>query len=185
MIHYKEFIMKESEITKIILILKASYPYAFKDMGEQEVESMVGLYREMFKNCEYKEVSQAVKDIINTSEYMPTIATIKNKIYELNHPKEESNSELWEKLLNAIRNGSYHAEEEFDKLPALVKEYVRNPRQLQEYAIMDSDVIHSVVKGQFLKQIETIKQNFKEYEITGKGNLLVDKGYVQIEEVID
>ena len=154
-------------------------------MSKEETENMVNLYQTLFKAYTYEEVSKAVIDIINTSEYMPTIATIKNKIYELNHLKEESNSELWEKLLNAIRNGSYHAEEEFDKLPALVKEYVRNPRQLQEYAIMDSDVIHSVVKGQFLKQIETIKQNFKEYEITGKGNLLVDKGYIQIEEVID
>lgn len=177
--------MSNKEISKIILILKTSYPYAFKDMSKEETENMVNLYQTLFKAYTYEEVSKAVIDIINTSEYMPTIATIKNKIYELNHPKEESNSELWEKLLNAISNGSYHAEEEFDKLPALVKEYVRNPRQLQEYAIMDSDVIHSVVKGQFLKQIEIIKQNFKEYEITGKGNLLVDKGYVQIEEVID
>ena len=185
MIHYKEFIMKESEITKIILILKDSYPYAFKDMGEQEVESMVGLYREMFKNCEYKEVLQAVKDIINTSEYMPTIAAIKNKIYENNHPNELDNSELWEKLLTAIRNGNYHAEDEFEKLPPLLKIYVRNPRQLQEFAIMNSDVIHSVVKGQFLKQIETIKENYKEIEITGKKNLLTEKGIYQIEEVID
>ena len=177
--------MSNKEISKIILILKTSYPYAFKDMSKEETENMVNLYQTLFKAYTYEEVSKAVIDIINTSEYMPTIATIKNKIYELNHPKEESNSELWEKLLNAIRNGSYHAEEEFDKLPALVREYVRNPRQLQEYAIMDSDVIHSVVKGQFLKQIEIIKQNFKECEITGNKKLLQEKGIYQIEEVND
>ena len=177
--------MNRQEISKLILILKASYPYAFKDMTNEEVESMVSLYQEMFKECTYKEVSSAIKDIINTSEYMPTIATIKSKIYSNNHQTEASNTELWDKLLQAIRNGSYHAEEEFEKLPLIIKAYVRSPRQLQEMAIMDSDVIHSVVKGQFLKQIEILKENYKQNEITGKGNLLVDNGYIQLEEVID
>lgn len=177
--------MKENEITKIILILKTSYPYAFKDMTEQEVKSMVGLYKEMFSENTYQEVSSAIKNIINTSEYMPTIAAIKNKIYEIKHPQDENNMELWDKLLDAIRNSSYHSEEEFAKLPPLVKEYVRTPYQLQEMALMDSDTIHSVVKGQFLKQIETIKQNFKENEINGNENLLTGRGYIQLEEVID
>lgn len=167
------------------MILKTSYPYAFKEMNEQEVESMVSLYQEMFKEYTYEEVSKAIKNIISTNEYMPTIATIKSKIYELKHPKEESNTELWESLLTAIRNSSYHAEEEFKKLPPLVKEFIRCPQQLQEIATtMPSEEVHTVLKGQFLKQIEIIKQNFKDYEITGKGNLLVDKGYIQIEEVI-
>lgn len=176
--------MSRKEISKIILILKTSYPYAFKDMGEEEITNMVELYEEMFKENTYEEVSSAIKCIINTSEYMPTIATIKNKIYELKHPQQESNTELWDKLLNAIGNSSYHSEEEFEKLPLLVKEYIRSPRQLQEMATMPSDEIHTVVKGQFLKQIEIIKQNFKENEITGR-NLLQEKGYVQLEEVID
>ena len=46
---------------------------------------------------------------------MPAIATIKAKIYELKHPQQESNSELWENLLSAIRNSSYYAEREFEK----------------------------------------------------------------------
>ena len=97
---------------------------------------------------------------------------------------QENNSELWDKLLNAIGNSSYHSEEEFEKLPLLVKEYIRSPRQLQEMATMPSDEIHTVVKGQFLKQIEVIKQNFKENEMTRK-TLLQEKGIYQIEEVID
>ena len=176
--------MSKKEISKIILILKTSYPYAFKDMEEEEITNMVELYEEMFKENTYEEVSSAIKCIINTSEYMPTIATIKNKIYELKHPQQESNTELWDKLLNAIGNSSYHSEEEFEKLPLLVKEYIRSPRQLHEMATMPSDEIHTVVKGQFLKQIEVIKQNFKENEISGR-NLLQEKGYIKLEEVID
>lgn len=176
--------MSRKEISKIILILRTSYPYAFKDMGEEEITNMVELYEEMFKDNTYEEVSRAIKCIVNTNEYMPTIATIKTKIYELKQPKQESNSELWDSLLNAIGNSSYHSEEEFEKLPLLVKEYIRSPRQLQEMATMPSDEIHTVVKGQFLKQIEVIKQNIKENNIVGR-NLLQEKGYIQLEEVID
>lgn len=159
--------MKKNEILKIILILKTSYPYAFKDMSKDEVESMVNLYEELFKENTYEEVSRAIKNIINTSEYMPAIATIKSKIYEMKHLKDESNMELWEKLLVAIRNGSYHAEEEYEKLPIVVQKFLGSPYQLQELAVMNSDDVHTVVKGQFLKQIEIIKANQKESEITG------------------
>lgn len=176
--------MSKQEISKIILLLKTSYPYAFKDMGREEVTNMVDLYEELFKENTYEEVLTAIKCIVNTNEYMPTIATIKAKIYDLKHPRQESNSDLWDSLLNAIGNSSYHSEEEFEKLPLLVKEYIRSPRQLQEMATMPSDEIHTVVKGQFLKQIEIIKQNFKESEITGR-NLLQEKGYIKLEEVID
>lgn len=177
--------MKKNDIVKIIVILKTSYPYAFKDMNEQDVESMISLYCEMFSDCTYKEVAGAVKALICTSEYMPTIAAIKNKIYELNHPQEESNMELWEKLLDAIRNSGYHSEEEFEKLPLIIQEYVRSPRQLQEMALMNSDDIHTVVKGQFLKQIEALKENFKQNEMIGNRNLLQEKEIYQIEELND
>ena len=144
------------------------------------------IWLSFFKDNTIEEFKQAINEHVKTSKYFPTIAEIKSKIYELNHPKEMDNTELWESLLQAVRNSSYHAEEEFKKLPPLVKEFIQSPYQLQTLAReMTSDEIHTVYKGQFMKQIEIIKQNFKEYGITGKKNLLADKGYIQLEEVID
>ena len=123
----------------------------------------------------------AINDYIKTNSKFPTVADIKSKMYE-NKNKTTDNNDLWEKLHNAIGRSSYYSEEEFDKLPNLVKLYVRNPRQLQEMASMDSEIINSVVKGQFLKQIESIKQNYKEEEIT-KRNLLQEKKIYQLEDM--
>lgn len=173
--------MDKKEIAKIIMILKTSYPYAFKDMSKEETESMVNLYGEMFKDDDYNELSKAIIDIIKTSEYLPSIATIKNKLYNSKH-KDEDNSELWNKLKNAIGRSSYYAEEEYNKLPDILKSYVRSPYRLQEMASMDSDVINSVEKGIFMKQIENIKQNYKENEITGR-NLLQEKKIYQLEDM--
>lgn len=174
--------MNRNEILKMLSILQISYPNFYKGYDKQRLESTVNLYAEMFKDDDSDLVIKALKEIINTTEYPPTIATIKNKMYEMTHKEETNNSDLWEKLLNAIRNSSYHSEEEFNKLPNLIKQYIRSPRQLQELASMDSDVIHSVVKGQFMKQIENIKQDFKDSEITGR-NLLQEKKIFQLEEL--
>ena len=152
---------------------------------DKEIDKeIMEMWLSFFKDNKTEEFKKAMNEHIKTSRYFPTVADIKEKIYELNN-SNESDTELWEKLLRAIRNSSYHSEEEFEKLPPVVQEYIRSPRQLQELAVMDSEKIHTIVKGQFLKQIANIKENFKKYEITGNKKLLQEKGIYQLEEVID
>ena len=155
--------MKKEDVAKILAILKIAYPNFYKDTKGEEIESTVQLYQEMFSDCDAGFVAIAVKELINTFQYPPTIADIKNKMYDLyNRDDDKSPSELWDILLRAIRNGAYGYLEEFEKLPNEVKEFVRRPEQLKELALMDSNTIHSVVKGQFLKQIDIIKRRIKE-----------------------
>ena len=153
--------MTENEALRILAVLKVSYPNFYKDLTANEVEETVELYQMMFDGCDYKLVNLAIIELINSFKYPPTIADIKNKMYELTNTNDTSPTELWDKLLTAIRNGTYGAEKEFEKLPDIVKEFVKSPSQLREMASMDSDVIHSVVKGQFLKQIENLKERIK------------------------
>lgn len=176
--------MNKNDVLKMLSVLQISYPNFYKGFSKQQLESTVNLYEEMFKEDDPKLVLSALKQVINTSEYPPTIATIKNKMYEMTHHNEIDNNDLWDSLVRAIQNSSYHSEEEFKKLPELVKEYIRSPRQLQEMASMESEVIHSVCKGQFMRQIEIIKQRKKE-ECINNTNLLIDKGILKIESLDD
>ena len=122
------------------------------------------MWLSFFKENTIEEFKNAVNQHIRTSSKFPTIADIKSKMYDLGN-NEESNTDLWEKFLIAIRNGIYGAEDEFKKLPKSVQRFVGGPEQLQDIAHLDSETIHSVVKGQFLKQIEYIKQSIKEQEL--------------------
>lgn len=144
------------------------------------------MWLSFFKENTIEEFKNAVNQHIRTSSKFPTIADIKSKMYDLG-TKEESNTDLWESLLIAIRNGIYGANEEFEKLPKAVQKFVGSPQQLTEIALMDSETIHSVVKGQFLKQIEYIKQSIKEQEMMSPQirTLLEKKGILKIEEVIE
>lgn len=173
--------MNKNEVLKMLNILQVTYPNFYKGFSKQELQEAVNLYQEMFKDDDSKLVFIALKEVINTSEYPPTIATIKNKMFNMIH-KENNNSDLWNKLKNAIGRSSYYSEEEFNKLPDILKEYVRSPRRLQEMASMDSEVINSVEKGIFMKQIENIKQNYKQEEITGR-KFLQEKKIYQLEDI--
>ena len=140
------------------------------------------MWLSFFKENTIEEFKSAVNQHIRTSSKFPTVSDIKSKIYTLSN-KEESNSDLWEKLLIAIRNGIYGADDEFKKLPKPIQRFVGSPKQLTEISLMDSETIHSVVKGQFLKQIEYIKQSIKEQELMSPQTkaLLEQKGVLKIE----
>lgn len=156
---------------------------AGKLYGREIDKETMEMWLSFFKDNTTEEFKQAINEHIKTSRYFPTVADIKARIYEIKNPNE-TNMELWEKLLSAIRRSSYYSEEEYEKLPAILKQYIGSPKQLQTIATeMTSEEIHSVVKGQFLKQIEIIKENYKEKAITGSKNLLEEKGIYQIEEV--
>lgn len=160
--------MQKKEILSMLGLLKVAYPNFYRDIKKEDVENTTLLYEQMFKDYDSKLVLLAVRELINSFKYPPTIADIKEKIYQLTNVEDKSASELWDCLLKAIRNGNYGTDEEFKYLPDIVKEYVISPRQLQEMAQMDSDTIHSVVKGQFFKQIENLKQRAKEKDMMMK-----------------
>lgn len=150
-----------------------------KDLDQETLT----MWLSFFKENTIEEFKNAVNQHIRTSNKFPTIADIKSKMYDLG-TNEESNTDLWESLLIAIRNGIYGANEEFEKLPKAVQRFVGSPQQLTEIALMDSETIHSVVKGQFLKQIEYIKQSIKEKEMMSPQikTLLEQKGILKIKE---
>lgn len=157
--------MNEEETLMMLSILKVAYPNFYRNISKKEIDDTIFLYQTMFKDYDSELVLFAVKELINSFNYPPTIADIKDKIYQLTNVEDKSASELWDCLLKAIRNGSYGSEQEFKNLPDIVKDYVISPRQLQELAQMDSETINSVVKGQFLRQIENLKQRAKEKDM--------------------
>lgn len=174
--------MNRQEILSMLTILKRAYPNFYKNFTKQEAEETVLLYEEMFKDYDSRIVLIAVKELINTYEYPPTIATIKNKIYSLSNINEETDLDLWEKLLKAIRNGTYGSEKEFALLPQIIKDYLKSPYQLQELASMNSDDIHSVVKGQFLREIKILKERKKEIDkLSPEMKTLLTGGNLRIE----
>ena len=156
----KEFLNRE-EVIKVLAFLKVAYPSFYKNMRREEAEETINLYREMFADCDFKVVAVIVKEWIQSEKFPPTVADIKQKIYSLT-TQEKLPMDLWASLKKAIGNSAYNSVEEFDKLPTECKMFIKNASQLKELSQNDSEINNTVVKGQFLKQIEVIRKRIRE-----------------------
>lgn len=153
--------MTRDETLQILALLRASYPAFYSKFGKSELEGIANLWTEMFEHDDFNIVKCALKELISShSGYPPDIAALKNKIKEicLTASGEPTNEELWLMLKKAVSNGYYGAKEEFEKLPPVLKRYVGSPHTLTELAYIESDTFDTVTHGQFLKQINAIKE---------------------------
>ena len=153
--------MRRDEVIAILGTLKVAYPNFYKDMRKEELEHTVSLWAEMLKEDDARLVTAAVKSLITTLKFPPTIADIKETMFKL-MDQSEDNMSLWNELDKAVRNCLYNTQEVFEGLSPLVKKFVGSPAQLRELALSDSDTFCTVTKGQFLKQVDILKQREKE-----------------------
>lgn len=153
--------MTRDEVVVILGMIKTAYPSFYKEMSKQEMYNTIDLWSEMFKNDKSEIITLAVKSLISKSEYAPSIATIKNEAFRL-QSNDITPIELWNKLKKAISNSTYNSVEEYNKLPEQVKRFVGSPNALRDLAQNDATTNDTIVKGQFLKQIENIKAQEKQ-----------------------
>ena len=156
--------MTRNDIIMTLKILKTAYPKFYSEMTKIEMENTLNLWCDMFEYEDTQIVTLAIKNLINHFKWPPTIADIKEEIYKIETINDESPVELWNSIKKALRNSIYNSTEEFEKLPELAKKFVGNPKQLREWAL-DTDYNDSVVKGQFLKQIEILKTRKKDKQM--------------------
>lgn len=85
---------KSKLIGSLIIRLKTAYPYYFKDLKEEETLGMYAMYEEELSQYNEETLINAIKEIIRTSKYMPSLNEIieqceksrvhqKNKIVDL------------------------------------------------------------------------------------------------------
>lgn len=154
--------MQRQDIVKILSILKTAYPRFYANMSREDANETIDLWLEMFQDTSYQILAMAVKNLINSFQYPPTIADVKNEVYKLCVQEEKTDVELWNELRSAIRNGIYNSAEIFPTLSEELQIYLKNPAQLKELAMSSIDEIDTVQKGMFLKQMPIIKQREKE-----------------------
>lgn len=68
--------MNKQEAGKILAILKAAYPMAYKDMGNQELLGVVNVWQNQFSDVNAKIVYIALNKCIKKCKFVPTIAEV-------------------------------------------------------------------------------------------------------------
>jgi len=152
------------EETKVILsVLKAGYPNFYKDLKRDDADQIINLWSTMFADDSAKIVTEAVKSLMCTLKFPPTIADVKEKIILITQPQTETELEAWGKVLKAIQNANYQAQEYFDNFLPTIQKLVGSPRQLREWAMMESEIVNSVIQSNFMRSYSARVKQEKEY----------------------
>ena len=152
--------MTRQETGIIMDILATAYPRFYAGQDAPDPEKAVALWAEMFAEDDVAIVAAAVKALIATDDkgFPPHIGAVKAKVRQITQPSGMTPQEAWNLVAKAIRNSAYDSREEYDKLPKDIQRLVGSPNQLRDWALMDSDTVHSVVASNFQRSYKARKK---------------------------
>ena len=119
--------MNESIIKQALAKLKYTYPSSFKDYTKEDVQMMVRMWLNDFKNDDPKIFVNAIERLRLKNTYCPSIAEIKKEIAILSNEVLQLNTdEEWKLVKDAIRRwGSYREADALNSLKPETREVVR------------------------------------------------------------
>lgn len=154
--------MTRDETVKIIRIMCDCYP----NYKPSNLSETVDVWNMMLEEYSYSQISMALKTYVcsDTSGFAPSIGQLINKLHEVQAPQELNEMEAWLLVGRALRNGTYGAVEEFNKLPPLVQKAVGSLDNLRNWAQTDSESIENVVQSNFMRTYRIVVNRAKEYQ---------------------
>ena len=109
--------MKQETIIKAITLLKTNYQNALKDYTKEEMQLMISTWLDFFKDTSINDFELAIKNIINKSDFFPTISQIKKEIANCKVNTLPSAEDEWEEVIRTIHKfGSYRQQEAMEHL---------------------------------------------------------------------
>lgn len=152
--------MTEEKVGELLMTIQAYYP------NYNPPDKKITLNAWYIMLAEYPEelVLQALRACIatNTSGFAPDVGQIMSKIQTISQPQELDGMAAWGLVSKALRNGTYGAVEEFNKLPPLVKQAVGMPDNLKNWATSDYQTIETVIQSNFLRTYEVVVKRANE-----------------------
>jgi len=151
----------------IMSVLQAAYPAFYRDFSKEDLNGIVNLWTELFKDDDVRSVMAATQALITTKTegYPPTIGAVKEQLHKIHHPDEMSEQEAWRLVSKACQNAYFNATAEFEKLPEVIQRSIGGPEQLRAWSQMDSETVESVVASNFMRTFRIKQTQQKELDM--------------------
>lgn len=150
--------MKRDEVKEIIMIMT----YTYSNYKPADITATVDTWTAILASYKFEHIRAALHSYIlsDTKGFAPTPGQLIDKIPVQSFDMTEM--EAWGMVNRALSNSSYHAKEEFDKLPSVVQKTLGRHEVLQEWAGMEIDTVQSVIQSNFIRNYRTVLQREKE-----------------------
>lgn len=138
------------ETKKALAVIQEVYPHF---MDGRNADTTASIWAKMFPSEEYAQVEAAIMAFIvsDVKGYPPSIGQIKDQLSMMQADNTLDEAGAWALVMAAMRNGLYGSDKEFAKLPFDVQRSVGSANQLREWAMMDTEVVNSVVCSNFMR----------------------------------
>ena len=150
--------MTRDEVKEIIMIMT----YTYSNYKPADITATVDTWTAILASYQFEHIRAALHSYIlsDTKGFAPTPGQLIDKIPVQSFDMTEM--EAWGMVNKALSNSSYHAKEEFDKLPSVVQKTLGRHEVLQEWAGMEIDTVQSVIHSNFIRNYRTVLQREKE-----------------------
>jgi hypothetical protein len=141
--------MTKKEALRLMAIMTVAYPnYRLAD-----IDFTATTWADMLPNYTYDQVEAALKAYIlsENTGFPPSIGQINEKLVALSQSDTPTPLEAWSLVRIAVRNSTYHADDEFAKLPPIIQSTVGNARNLEEWAKGQATQFETVIHSNFLR----------------------------------
>lgn len=154
------FRMTNNEAKKLMAVMTVAFP----NYKVADVELTAQTWAMMLADYTYEQVNDALKAYILSENkgFAPSIGQIVEKIIALSQPEAPTSLEAWSMVRLAARNSSYHATEEFAKLPAIVQKAVGSAGNLEEWAKTEQSQFETVIQSNFLRSYSAVLSRQRE-----------------------
>lgn len=158
--------MNREETAKLIFTVKAVYPSHYARYTAQDFENLIAAWCAVLEDYTYAQASTGLKIFLSseTKGFPPTPGQIIDCIHKT-MPKAElemSGLEAWALVRKAISKALYYADEEYNKLPDVVKKAIGSPENIKQLAMMDIDEVETVEQSHFIRAYEALKVQKKD-----------------------
>lgn len=181
--------MTLQETAKIVYVIKATYPAHFSKYTTKDYDNMIQAWTTVMEDYTYMQASAGLKIYLasDTKGFPPSPGQVIDCLSKHlgDQTLELTNTECVSMIRRALRNSSYHAEDEYNKLPEICQRAVGTPRNLQEWAVLNSDEVETVVMSQIIRSLEAMRRRMKDdARLPGQIKKMIDAkgGRPKIEE---
>ena len=162
--------MNKMETARIMAVLETAYPNFYAKKSAEERTNALALWTDMFQDVPLSAVAIAIKALIATLKFPPTIAEVKDALERLNEKEPLSGADAWRLVKKAINGPHVHYgptgwdyTEAFSLLPEEVRRALGEPTRLREYANMDEKEFMIWEAPRFMRVYEARQTQLREF----------------------
>jgi hypothetical protein len=158
--------MEMQETLKLLTTIQASYPI-HKDNWEddQQIRLKAKMWHIHFQEFEFEEVFGALVKYVSTEKFPPTIADLKKIVVKNRNPQAFKTGEsAWEEVILGIKKyGYYQQEKAFVGFDEQTKRLIKAIGWGTICQCSDDKI--GIIKSNFVKMWDSVKQEEKEFEL--------------------